>query len=287
MTTTLFQGTDPFGACDWDGSLDSLWDWLDFNAPGGFGSSLTVPPGAYYHMEQKSRGQTDHYIPLTVDVVDYTSNTILQHVVGEADDYTRNSWDGQNTDTISHDIGFRGSSNIDRPFGGELFPVSNTGYIMMQVDTDGPPVPPTTGPGSVEPPTKKIYFSEIKDANYRDWHSVKDTDFTSFLDTWWGIEGDAAVWAEAPWIVTYLDNTDTNPSCMMTPRWEWTDSDLNHKSGPPAELYINRGIKQNVADRRNRVRGKGRALQLHFESSTGQPFNLLGWSIHLDRNTSY
>lgn len=294
MTAFIFQGINPFGACKWDGGLDTLWEWENYIPLGAIsGSSRLVQPGEYYHFEQKSRGLAIYddvvYIPLTVELVDYTAATILEMNTSLIGEYAINSFSGRNTDVIAHDIGFRGSSDIPEPtFGnGEIFPVAMAGYILIQTDSS-PIVPPTVGPGT---PTStihhNIYFAEIKDAQYRDWHTAKDTNYISFLDTWWGIQGDAALWAEAPWIITYLDNTDTNPSCIMTPRWEWTDSDINHKSGPATELFINRGTKQSVSDRRNRIRGKGRALQLHFASTANKPFNLLGWSVHLDGNSTY
>jgi hypothetical protein len=109
--------------------------------------------------------------------------------------------------------------------------------------------------------------------------------FTSYLDTWWTLSDNAALWAENPWLVSYVDNTETNPSLKLTPRWEWTESDTNHKSGPTVEVYITR--EGTVSDRRNRIRGKGRALQCRWESSPGQPFNLLGWTISFDKNAQF
>jgi hypothetical protein len=127
---------------------------------------------------------------------------------------------------------------------------------------------------------------------FQDLPAQVGIDYTSFLDTWWIAQDDTALWMQAPWVITYLDNVGTNlnfkwltPSCNFTPRWEWTDSDSNHKSGPTEELFIVRA--GTVSDRRVRVRGKGRALQMHYESSSGQPFGLLGWSVNLDRNAQY
>ena len=131
-----------------------------------------------------------------------------------------------------------------------------------------------------------VFFSEINNTSYVDWHASADTNYVSFLDTWYGITNDAALWMETPWVITYLNNDGNNTSCFLTPMWDWTDSLVNHKSGPAAQCAIDRP-DSSVMDRRHRVRGKGRALQLHFESEAGKPFNLLGWSINFDRNANY
>lgn len=40
-----------------------------------------------------------------------------------------------------------------------------------------------------------------------------------------------------------------------------------------------------VAIAKNKVRGRGRALQLRFTSEPGKDFNLLGWGITYGKNT--
>lgn len=129
----------------------------------------------------------------------------------------------------------------------------------------------------------RSYFSALKNPDYVDWEVIDNigADFISELYIYFMLSSETSLFMQAPWIVTYLDNTQTNPACLMTPSWEWTDTTTNHKSGPTLDIYRVR-TKSAVSDLRTRIRGKGRALQLHFKSSTGQPFNLLGWSVKLD-----
>lgn len=144
-------------------------------------------------------------------------------------------------------------------------------------------------PGS----TQAMTFSYFWRPEYHDWiiqdPAVIGYDFSSYLDTWYILQDEEALWMESPWVVTYLANQPStvpeNPSCIMTPRWEWSDLGANAKTGTPAEIYISR--PGSVLDRRNKVRGKGRVLQLHYESTTSKPFNLLGWSVDLGKNASY
>lgn len=132
----------------------------------------------------------------------------------------------------------------------------------------------------------RIFFSEFRDIDYVDWQTVDDvgTDYDAFLKTWYGMSDDSALWMEAPWVMTFLEN-DVTASCLMTPFWEWAANSSAHKSGPTTQCLID--SPGSVAIRRNRVQGKGRALQFLFQSENGKPFNLLGWSVSFDRNADY
>lgn len=152
----------------------------------------------------------------------------------------------------------------------------------------------------------KVVISELRNPDYEDWYTVGGADFDSYLYTSFYLSSENALFMQAPWVISYLDNTtdyvidgddvqvtqenDDNvwvmPSLLLTPQWEWTDSQSNHKSGPTLDVYLLRP-KSTVSDRRTRVRGKGRALQLHWQSSNHKPFNILGWSVLVDENSSY
>lgn len=41
-----------------------------------------------------------------------------------------------------------------------------------------------------------------------------------------------------------------------------------------------------VAVSKDKVRGKGRALQIHFTSEEGKDFEILGWGIYYSKNTA-
>lgn len=149
-------------------------------------------------------------------------------------------------------------------------------------------------------------FSEFNNPDYVDWYSIGGADFDSELYTSFYLSSANSLFMEAPWVISYLDNTTdyvvdrfevhvvdelsslvyVMPSLLLTPRWEWTDSQSNHKSGPTLDVYQLR-TKSTVSDKRTRVRGKGRALQLHWKSSPRKPFNLLGWAIQVEENASY
>jgi len=162
------------------------------------------------------------------------------------------------------------------------------------------------GLASDNPGAYHAYFSEFRNPDYIDWDAAGGADFSSDLYTSFYLSSENSLFMEAPWVISYLDNTTdfivdqsevqivdelgnsvyVMPSLLLTPKWDWTESLSNFKSGPTLDVYQLR-TKTTVSDKRTRVRGKGRALQLHWQSTSHKPFNLLGWSIIVDENATY
>lgn len=86
---------------------------------------------------------------------------------------------------------------------------------------------------------------------------------------------------------------------LLQARWDWANSTRANKYSTQTQLYRYRQpIFVDVADTtidsgypvivtRNKIRGKGRALQLRFDSETGKDFKLLGWGIAYSKNQRY
>lgn len=86
------------------------------------------------------------------------------------------------------------------------------------------------------------------------------------------------------------DKTGDN-SCLVTARWEWTDDVKSGRHSNQQQAYkrqrvfipddvldpFNDGFP--VAPTKLKLRGKGKSLQLRFESETGKDFTLYGWAI--------
>jgi hypothetical protein len=72
---------------------------------------------------------------------------------------------------------------------------------------------------------------------------------------------------------------DTNSSCNMFGKWDWSKEDSSNMWSTSQQVYnATDRPKRNVQHRKLKVRGSGPALQLHFESETGKPFHIIGWS---------
>lgn len=80
-------------------------------------------------------------------------------------------------------------------------------------------------------------------------------------------------------------------SCLVTARWGWTDDVKSGRFSEQQQAYVRDRvyIPEDSLDPNNdgypvvtsklKLRGKGRALQLKFESEDGKDFILYGWSI--------
>ena len=110
---------------------------------------------------------------------------------------------------------------------------------------------------------------------------------------------------QAPQIMVYQRRTETGfvddgqggldpvneSSCFMTARWDWTDDAIAGKFGSDNEVYRHvRGFQPAgpgayedgypLVVTRNKVRGRGRVLQLKFEGKPEKDTHLLGFTIN-------
>ena len=156
----------------------------------------------------------------------------------------------------------------------------------------------------------KYTFAELNDNTFYDWltaDTVNNTgiSFSSFLDAGYEIIDDAMRDKQALYLFSYFDRTETgytldgngnidfdNPSsCLIQTKWEWSDHTDSGRWGTQFQGYR---LKRNfipdsssdpfnygfpVVVTKSKLRGKGRALNLKFESEAGKDMKLLGWSI--------
>lgn len=87
------------------------------------------------------------------------------------------------------------------------------------------------------------------------------------------------------------DDKITDHGVQLTAKWDWTTSNSTGRWSAPQQAIRPRRyfIPSDSTDTRNdgfgiwksklKIRGKGEALVLRFESETGKDFQLLGWAI--------
>lgn len=124
----------------------------------------------------------------------------------------------------------------------------------------------------------KYTIGEITNVNYLDWEAADDTGvgYDAFLETGFITEGDIANWKQQPYVYVYLKE-DSDASCFMQYKWDWATDESTGKWSTKRQVYKPK-TGYEVAVSRQKVRGKGRALQIRFENESGKGFNLLGWS---------
>ena len=157
----------------------------------------------------------------------------------------------------------------------------------------------------------KLTFGNFYKTDFLDWG---DADYTSFVITGYEFAGDLLIQKNAPYIVVYLKRTETgwtgdetngysmlNPSsCLMTVRWNTANTSDSNKISQSRQVYKYRRFPVvdagdltsfpygfSTIESRNKVRGRGRVLQVKFESEQGKDFNILGWETLIARNPRF
>lgn len=174
------------------------------------------------------------------------------------------------------------------------FHVGRTGAIQKYL------VVTTTGDG-----TFNFTFGYQREATFRDFPTLGNYDYSSFLITGYEVAGLPSNKKWSPYIVCHFRQSETATledgsfnypsSCLVQSRWDWSGSPASGKWGVPQQGYrllrysgIGAGATfdygQSVVTTKLRLGGSGRALSLKFESESGKDFHIYGWSINASAN---
>lgn len=128
-------------------------------------------------------------------------------------------------------------------------------------------------------------FAELNDLSYSDWSSYSAMDFSSYFIMGYNIEADGSRNFQPNYVHIFMEQED-NASLYVSGRFDWASSDASGKFSTTQQAYNNRWTNRALRVSRLKMRGHGRALQLKFESDTGKPFTLAGWSMYETSNAS-
>jgi hypothetical protein len=79
-------------------------------------------------------------------------------------------------------------------------------------------------------------------------------------------------------------------SLKMQAKWDWANTSASNKYSTEVQVYRNTRPNPATASgfpiivTKNKVRGKGRALQLRFTSEAGKDAELVGWGIWVNKS---
>lgn len=86
-------------------------------------------------------------------------------------------------------------------------------------------------------------------------------------------------------------------SCLLTAKYDWTSSTTSNQETSPTQVFYYQPTRlalvnndeslypYNVIETKTKIRGKGKALVLRFESEEGKDFELLGWGLPFEAKT--
>ncbi|NOQ73241.1 MAG: hypothetical protein GQ574_14635 [Crocinitomix sp.] len=152
----------------------------------------------------------------------------------------------------------------------------------------------------------KYSIGAFTDNTFVDWGGITSTNYESYLVTGFLTAQESRRRKQVPYITTYLKKTedgfsgdyvpDSQSSCMVSTRWDWTNSANSNKWSTPFEAYRHKRnyMPTSLADTfddgnsmvvtKNKVRGRGRSVAMKFASSQGKDMYIYGWSEDLTIN---
>ena len=145
---------------------------------------------------------------------------------------------------------------------------------------------------------------------FADWYSFNDegVEETSYVITGYELGGVGPARAKtAQYLTVFMNRTETafdsnaealNPSgCLLETRWDFTDSTFANKWSAPVQVY--RQVRPFLAFpstpfedgyplviSKNKIRGRGKAVQFKFTSEEGKDMQIVGWSATYVGNTN-
>ena len=128
-------------------------------------------------------------------------------------------------------------------------------------------------------------YSEVFDTDYVDWAGTDPTDYTSYFITGYRPDGQGNKFFQSNYIHVFMEE-EVGASCLMQGLWDFYTDASSGKWSTSQEIYNSTTSNQAIRMRKLKVRGKGRALQLKFTSTTGAPFSIVGWANTQSANAS-
>ena len=141
--------------------------------------------------------------------------------------------------------------------------------------------------------TEWITYLDINNPTYKDWSLLAqivddetfEVDYTSYFVTGYKLDGQAARFFQSNYIWVFLEQ-EQDASCYVQGIWDFTTSGSSGKFSSKQEIYNSFLENRSINHRRLKIRGKGRSLQLRFNSSTGKPFTIIGWVVYESINAA-
>lgn len=153
----------------------------------------------------------------------------------------------------------------------------------------------------VDEDSSTFTICDLNQTDYLDFDGAESP--LPYVSTGWDNVGEFQRRKQAPVITVFAKRTETGytdngtgydavneSSNILTAYWDWTDNSVSGKKGSPNETYRHvRGFTPAsptdvdgypVVVTRNKVRGRGRVLQLRFDGASGKDSHILGFSTN-------
>lgn len=156
----------------------------------------------------------------------------------------------------------------------------------------------------------KVTFSLFSNRLFKDWPLAENVSYASYIETGYELLQEPGAVKQISSVHCFFNRTEESfidrgtgiefdyPSgCILTSKWEWTDTGTANRWSDPQQVYRFRApfiagasldpfdYDYTVVSTRSKVRGKGKAVNFRFESEEGKDFQLLGWAVEYTAGT--
>lgn len=159
-------------------------------------------------------------------------------------------------------------------------------------------------------PNEDLYytFSYYRNNKFLDWEGADliGVDAEAFLLTGAITANDSSVDKQTPYITVHMYRTESEvdsnlapisvSGCLLRSQWEWSNSVNSKKWSPQYQVYryvrgFMVGSSADLFDNgfemistKNKLRGRGKAVSLHFNTEPGKDCRIVGWNLNLNGN---
>ncbi len=124
-----------------------------------------------------------------------------------------------------------------------------------------------------------ITYSQESDTGFVDWFTFNGEGeaYESYFITGYKVHGEGLKKFQGNWL-TVFSEVESDSKAYVQYVWDYASSNAGGKYSVAENVYLTRS-HVSITPRRLKLRGRGIVLQLKFYSSTGKPFNIIGWSM--------
>ena len=128
-------------------------------------------------------------------------------------------------------------------------------------------------------PAGPCFITETDTTHYDfvELYGEAEKDYASYFLTGAAVHGEGHKSGNIEYLTVFA-NVEEDASIRIRGKWDWANSSSSGKWSTEQEGYTVNRENRDVSRKRLLLRGSGPALQLHFRSVAGKPFDLIGWT---------
>lgn len=128
-------------------------------------------------------------------------------------------------------------------------------------------------------------FAETRNENWLDWYTIDSTgsDYSSYFVTGFMVHGEGMRKFQVNYVNIFAKNDQRQSKFKFRVMWDYSTTSATNRWSPEQTVTM-LPLAYGTDVRRLKVRGHGKACQFRVESVTGEPFDLVGWSVFESAN---